>query len=125
MFKRIKRANFRRRNESDEDEREENVQPMLAPTLFGPVLEEVPFLETSSGSNDVSLSPRSNGFGVNFKSARRDKKAKDGVPVLGPTKASLLSFDDEEEEGTASVFILVCEGSVLCRHFHIVSPFGF
>ncbi|XP_019729059.1 PAX3- and PAX7-binding protein 1 [Hippocampus comes] len=104
MFKRIKRANFRRRNESDEDEREENVQPMLAPTLFGPVLEEVPFLETSSGSNDVSLSPRSNGFGVNFKSVRRDKKAKDGAPVLGPTKASLLSFDDDEEEEGPEVF---------------------
>ncbi|XP_051902776.1 PAX3- and PAX7-binding protein 1 [Hippocampus zosterae] len=104
MFKRIKRANLRRRNESDEDEREENVQPMLAPTLFGPVLEEVPFLETSSGSNDVSLSPRSNGFGVNFKSVRRDKKAKDGAPVLGPTKASLLSFDDDEEEEGPEVF---------------------
>ncbi|XP_077402626.1 PAX3- and PAX7-binding protein 1 [Vanacampus margaritifer] len=104
MFKRIKRANFRRRNESDEDEREENVQPMLAPTLFGPVLEEVPFLETSSGNNDVSLSPGSNGLGGGFKSARRDKKVKDSGMVLAPTKASLLSFDDEEEEEGPDVF---------------------
>ncbi|XP_061155367.1 PAX3- and PAX7-binding protein 1 [Syngnathus typhle] len=104
MFKRIKRANFRRRNESDEDEREENAQPMLAPTLFGPVLEEVPFLETSSGNNDVSLSPRSNGFGATFKSTRRDKKVKDSVPTVVPTKASLLSFDDEEEEEGPEVF---------------------
>ncbi|XP_061558474.1 PAX3- and PAX7-binding protein 1 [Phycodurus eques] len=107
MFKRIKRANFRRRNESDEDEREENVQPMLASTLFGPVLEEVPFLETSSGNNNVSLSPRSNGFGANFKSpkdVRRDKKGKESAPVLGPTKGSLLSFDDDEEEEGPEVF---------------------
>ncbi|XP_057677213.1 PAX3- and PAX7-binding protein 1 [Corythoichthys intestinalis] len=106
MFKRIKRANFRRRNESDEDEREENVQPMLAPTLFGPVLEEVPFLETSSGNND-SLSPKSNGFGANFKTPRdlkRDKKGKDNATALGPTKGSLLSFDDEEEEEGPDVF---------------------
>ncbi|XP_077361282.1 PAX3- and PAX7-binding protein 1 [Festucalex cinctus] len=104
MFKRIKRANFRRRNESDEDEREENVQPMLAPTLFGPVLEEVPFLETSSGNNDGNLSPRSNGLGGVFKNTRRDKKGKDSGMVLGPTKASLLSFDDDEEEEGPDVF---------------------
>ncbi|XP_061658373.1 PAX3- and PAX7-binding protein 1 [Syngnathoides biaculeatus] len=106
MFKRIKRANFRRRNESDEDEREENVQPMLAPTLFGPVLEEVPFLETSS-NNNVSLSPRSNGFGANFKTTkdgRRDKRGKESASVLGPTKGSLLSFDDDEEEEGPEVF---------------------
>ncbi|XP_054611944.1 PAX3- and PAX7-binding protein 1 isoform X2 [Dunckerocampus dactyliophorus] len=105
MFKKAKRANFRRRNESDEDEREDNAQPMLAPTLFGPVLEEVPFLETSNNNNhNVSLAPSSNGFTGSFNSGRapkKDKKVKDsGALVIGPTKASLLSFDDEEEGGS-------------------------
>nr|XP_057943383.1 PAX3- and PAX7-binding protein 1 [Doryrhamphus excisus] len=108
MFKKAKRANFRRRNESDEDEREENTQPMLAPTLFGPVLEEVPFLETSNNNHNVSLAPSSNGFAGSFSSGRpskKDKKVKEsGALVVGPTKASLLSFDDEEEEGGSDVF---------------------
>ncbi|KAM9846335.1 PAX3- and PAX7-binding protein 1 [Aulostomus maculatus] len=102
MFKKAKRANFRRRNESDEEEQEESVQPTLAPTLFGPVLEEVPFLETS---NSISLAAssdkyQSNGVQSTFNSLKgfkKEKKVKETAPTPAPTKASLLSFDEEDE----------------------------
>lgn len=103
MFKKAKRANFRRRNESDEDEQEESRQPPLAPTSLGPVAEEIPFMETSN--NSVTGAPsctdnyHSNGFQFNVNSVRavkKEKKVKDIAPVPVPTKASLLSFDDEE-----------------------------
>ncbi|XP_070773284.1 PAX3- and PAX7-binding protein 1 [Enoplosus armatus] len=106
MFKKAKRANFRRRNESDEDEQEESRQPSLAPTSLGPVVEEIPFMETSN--NSVTGAPsstdnyHSNGFQANvniIRAVKKEKKVKDivSVTVPGPTKASLLSFDDEEE----------------------------
>ncbi|XP_072230322.1 PAX3- and PAX7-binding protein 1 [Leuresthes tenuis] len=101
MFKKAKRANFRRRNESDEDE--ETKPQSLAPTSFGPVV-EIPFMESSvntpasaPGSTDSS---HSNGFManiINVRAVKKEKKAKDPAPVPPPTKASLLSFDDEEE----------------------------
>uniref|UniRef100_A0A8C4H3Q5 PAX3 and PAX7 binding protein 1 n=1 Tax=Dicentrarchus labrax TaxID=13489 RepID=A0A8C4H3Q5_DICLA len=105
MFKKAKRANFRRRNESDEEEQEEGRQPPLQPTSFGPVVEEIPFMETSNnsvtGAPSCTDSYHSNGFQANVNSIRavkKEKKVKEiptVVPV--PTKASLLSFDDEEE----------------------------
>ncbi|XP_070700402.1 PAX3- and PAX7-binding protein 1 [Pempheris klunzingeri] len=108
MFKKAKRANFRRRNESDEDEQEESRQPSLAPTSFGPVVEEIPFMETSTNSVTVAPSStdnyHSNGFQattntVTLRAVKKEKKGKDNttVPAPGPTKASLLSFVDEEE----------------------------
>lgn len=103
MFKKAKRANFRRRNESDEEEHEGSHQPPLASTLFGPVVEEIPFMETSNNSvTGVSCTTdnhHSNGFQANVNNVRavkKEKKGKDIVTVPGPTKASLLSFDDEE-----------------------------
>ncbi|GAA6232049.1 PAX3- and PAX7-binding protein 1 [Lates japonicus] len=102
MFKKAKRANFRRRNESDEDEQEESQQPPLA--SFGPVVEEIPFMETSfnsiTGAPSSTDSYHSNGFQANLNSARvvkKEKKVKETATVPGPTKASLLSFNDEEE----------------------------
>uniref|UniRef100_A0A1A7X464 PAX3 and PAX7 binding protein 1 n=1 Tax=Iconisemion striatum TaxID=60296 RepID=A0A1A7X464_9TELE len=96
MFKKAKRANLRRRNESDEEEHEEN--PLLAPTSFGPIV-EIPFMETSSSTGAASSaeSSYSNGFLSSIKPVRKEKKCKDVVPVPLPTKASLLSFDDDEE----------------------------
>lgn len=101
MFKKAKRANLRRRNESDEDEQEESRQPQLAPTLFGPVVDEIPFIETASNSvTGASGTPNvchSNGLLANtIRAAKKDKKGKDTGAVPGPTKASLLSFDDED-----------------------------
>ncbi|XP_041657054.1 PAX3- and PAX7-binding protein 1 [Cheilinus undulatus] len=106
MFKKAKRANFRRRNESDEDEQEESKQPQLAPSLFGPIGEEIPFMESSThsvtGAPGGAENVNSNGFLSNVTPVRGVKKEKRGketaiVPVPGPKKASLLSFADEEE----------------------------
>lgn len=101
MFKKAKRANIRRRNESDEEEHDETRQPLLAPTLFGPVVDEIPFIESSSNSVTglvgATENHHSNGiqaYGV--RAVRKDKKVKDAGTVPGPTKASLLSFDDDE-----------------------------
>ncbi|KAM7374384.1 hypothetical protein PAMP_007042 [Pampus punctatissimus] len=106
MFKKAKRANFRRRNESDEDEQqqqEEGLQPPSAPTSFGPVV-EIPFMETSShsvsGAHSSTDNHQSNGYQANInclKAVKKEKKCKDTAVVPGPTKASLLSFDDDEE----------------------------
>lgn len=101
MFKKAKRANIRRRNESDEEEQDETRQPPLASTLFGPVVDEIPFIETSSNSLTGLVGPtdnhHSNGIqAYSVRAVRKDKKVKDVATVLGPTKASLLSFDDDE-----------------------------
>lgn len=108
MFKKAKRANFRRRNESDEDDHEESHHqqpqpPPLASTLFGPVVEEIPFMETSNNSGTAAASNadnhQSNGFlasAYSVKVLKKGKKGKDAPAVPTPAKASLLSFDDEE-----------------------------
>ncbi|MED6292851.1 hypothetical protein CHARACLAT_004921 [Characodon lateralis] len=98
MFKKAKRANLRRRNDSDEDEQEESKPLSLAPTSFGPVV-EIPFIETSPAPSSEEKS-YSNGFLANLNNVRpvkREKKSKEVAAVAPPTKASLLSFDDEEE----------------------------
>lgn len=101
MFKKAKRANIRRRNESDEDEPEETRRPPLASTLFGPVVDEIPFIETSghglTGLAGGADNHQSNGIqAYGLRAVKKEKKVKDVGTVAGPTKASLLSFDDEE-----------------------------
>lgn len=110
MFKKAKRANFRRRNESDEEDHEEKQQqlppqPPLASTLFGPVVDEIPFMETSTSGGGAAAAAGnadnhlSNGFLANapsFRTVKKVKKVKDTAAVPVPAKASLLSFDDEE-----------------------------
>lgn len=101
MFKKAKRANIRRRNESDEEEQDETRQPPLASTLFGPVVDEIPFIETSSNSViglvGATDNHHSNGIqAYSIRAVKKEKKVKDAVTVPGPTKASLLSFDDDE-----------------------------
>ncbi|KAK5609602.1 hypothetical protein CRENBAI_003340 [Crenichthys baileyi] len=98
MFKKAKRANLRRRNDSDEDEPEESKPLSLAPASFGPVV-EIPFIETSPAPSSEEKG-YSNGFLANLNNVRpvkREKKSKEVAVVAPPTKASLLSFDDEEE----------------------------
>ncbi|XP_029029774.1 PAX3- and PAX7-binding protein 1 [Betta splendens] len=112
MFKKAKRVNLRRRNESDEDELEEGhqqqqqhqPQPLLAPTSFGPVFEEIPFMETSSNSTSGAASDtdncHSNGLLANLNNVRavkKEKKGKETASAPGAAKSILLSFDDEEE----------------------------
>ncbi|XP_037543315.1 PAX3- and PAX7-binding protein 1 [Nematolebias whitei] len=97
MFKRAKKANFRRRNDSDEEEPMESHS--LAPTSFGPVV-EIPFMETCSFTAAPSSADNSysNGFlSNNMRAVKKEKKVKDVPVVLPPTKASLLSFDDDED----------------------------
>lgn len=133
MFKKAKRANFRRRNESDEDEQEEGRQPLLAPTLFGPVGEEIPFMESSNNSGTTAPSStdniHSNGFLSSpniFRAVKKDKKPKEpaALTVSAPTKASLLSFDDEEGNLSTSAVLVswsslvetCCDDSFQCYH---------
>ncbi|XP_029303358.1 LOW QUALITY PROTEIN: PAX3- and PAX7-binding protein 1 [Cottoperca gobio] len=105
MFKKAKRANFRRRNESDEEEQEESRQPPVPSIPFGPAVEEIPFMETSISVTAAPSSTdnyHSNGFQANIlKAVKKEKKVKDTAIVTAavpaPTKASLLSFDDDEE----------------------------
>uniref|UniRef100_A0A8C2XLX8 PAX3 and PAX7 binding protein 1 n=1 Tax=Cyclopterus lumpus TaxID=8103 RepID=A0A8C2XLX8_CYCLU len=92
MFKKAKRANFRRRNESDEDDQEEGRQPAAAPTVG------------AAGAPGGADTFQSNGVQATVyggRAVKKEKKVKDiavvTVPVAGPTKASLLSFDDDEE----------------------------
>ncbi|XP_072302194.1 PAX3- and PAX7-binding protein 1 isoform X2 [Eucyclogobius newberryi] len=95
MFKRAKRANLRRRNESDDEDMEDRKDhPLLAPTMFGPVA-EIPFMGTSSAA-EIS---HTNGFLFNniSKPVKKEKKNKDLAPSQGPTAVSVLSFEDEEE----------------------------
>lgn len=101
MFKKAKRANIRRRNESDEEEQDETRQLPLASTLFGPVVDEIPFIETSSnrvtGLVGATDNHHSNGIqAYSIRAVRKEKKVKDAGIVPGPTKASLLSFADDE-----------------------------
>uniref|UniRef100_A0A3Q0RUJ3 PAX3 and PAX7 binding protein 1 n=1 Tax=Amphilophus citrinellus TaxID=61819 RepID=A0A3Q0RUJ3_AMPCI len=89
MFKKAKRANFRRRNESDEDEQEESQQPQLAPTMFGPT--EIPFMETSSnnatGAPSATESYHSNGLQANSLRAVKKEK-KEGSEVFRVKKSN-------------------------------------
>ncbi|KAJ7997579.1 hypothetical protein DPEC_G00230460 [Dallia pectoralis] len=100
MFKKAKRSNLRRRNESDEEDKEE-IQPVpLVPPLQqqpcgpygggGPV-SEAPNTDPYSGFSIDLL----HGNGVQSKAIKKEKKPRD---VGGVPKGSLLSFDDDEDE---------------------------
>lgn len=104
MFKRAKKANLRRRNESDEDEKEDIQQPQpLQQTVLqpcGPFAEDTPARDFNVPNTDTLAGFRTmdvhhgNGFQPNaIKAVKKEKKNRD---VQGPPKASLLSFDDDE-----------------------------
>lgn len=105
MFKKAKRANFRRRNESDEEEQDsQQQQALLAPTSLGPVVEEIPFMEHSSnsttGAPGIGDNCHSNGLQTNLNHVRpvkKEKKVKEALVVPAPAKSILLSFDDDDE----------------------------
>lgn len=102
MFKKAKRSNLRRRNESDEDEKEESqpAQQQQPPPPCGPFTEDIPMLDTPSTDtfSGVTLDVH-HGNGFQSKAIKKEKKTRD---VVGVPKASLLSFDDDEDE--AEVF---------------------
>ncbi|CDQ95947.1 unnamed protein product [Oncorhynchus mykiss] len=94
MFKKAKRSNLRRRNESDEDEKEESQPPC------GPFAEDIPVLDAANADTLSGVNVDLNhGNGFQSKAVKKEKKTRD---VGGPPKASLLSFDDDEDE--AEVF---------------------
>ncbi|TRY83180.1 hypothetical protein DNTS_020676 [Danionella cerebrum] len=93
MFKKAKRCNFRRRNDSDDEGKEEEQRS------GGPGVEntESP-METTSGSAPGANTLNSHGNGVqtgSVKSAKEKKKKKENREE---PKASLLSFQDDEDE---------------------------
>ncbi|XP_055792798.1 PAX3- and PAX7-binding protein 1 [Salvelinus fontinalis] len=97
MFKKAKRSNLRRRNESDEDEKEES---QTAQPPCGPFAEDIPMLDAPSTDtfSGVSMDVL-HGNGFQSKAIKKEKKTRDAG---GAPKASLLSFDDDEDE--AEVF---------------------
>uniref|UniRef100_A0A3P8ZUR5 GCF C-terminal domain-containing protein n=1 Tax=Esox lucius TaxID=8010 RepID=A0A3P8ZUR5_ESOLU len=97
MFKKAKRSNLRRRNESDEDEKEESQQvqpPLQQPCgpfgVDGP-MPDAPSTDLFSG---VSIDVH-HGNGFQSKAIKKEKRTRE---VGGAPKASLLSFDDDEDE---------------------------
>lgn len=103
MFKKAKRVNLRRRNESDEDEHEDIQQPQLSQQTSGPAVDEIPFIDSTNNlagfrTNDIH---HDNGFqAYSLKAVKKEKKNRDIVTtttqVTLTPKASLLSFADEE-----------------------------
>lgn len=105
MFKKAKRVNLRRRNESDEDEKEDIQQTplpqQLAPQTCGPAAgaaavdaPEFDNIDFAVGARNVDYH-HGNGFQSNaLKAVKKEKKNRDTQG--GPSKASLLSFDDDE-----------------------------
>ncbi|XP_067113629.1 PAX3- and PAX7-binding protein 1 isoform X1 [Osmerus mordax] len=106
MFKKAKRVNLRRRNESDEDEKEDIQQSplpqQLAPQTCGPAAGAAAVDAPEFDNIDITVGARNvdyhhgNGFQSNaLKAVKKEKKNRDAQG--GPSKGSLLSFDDDEE----------------------------
>ncbi|XP_076876060.1 PAX3- and PAX7-binding protein 1 [Brachyhypopomus gauderio] len=95
MFKKAKRCNFRRRNESDDEEKEEvqNQQQLQQPC--GPGLEDAN-ADGAPGPGAQMLTNHGNGLQPGLARPPKEKrKKKDGREE---PKASLLSFNDDEDE---------------------------
>ncbi|KAJ8266400.1 hypothetical protein GJAV_G00130010 [Gymnothorax javanicus] len=103
MFKKAKRLNFRRRNESDDEENEDNQSPPL-PQPCGPAAEDASACEQEEGINPEPLAAvnidlhHGNGFQANAVKAVKDKEKKKNKDSREAPKASLLSFHDDEED---------------------------
>ncbi|XP_006628302.1 PAX3- and PAX7-binding protein 1 [Lepisosteus oculatus] len=103
MFKKAKRVNFRRRNESDDEENEESQPQALQQQSCGPAdetcLREAGVNNSELGSANVPASEdvvhHGNGLQSNAAKPKEKKKIKDNKEA---PKASLLSFHDEEDD---------------------------
>ncbi|XP_073685556.1 PAX3- and PAX7-binding protein 1 [Garra rufa] len=99
MFKKAKRCNFRRRNDSEDEEKEENQQS------GGPAAEDLTKPSESTTITTITTGPapatsminnHGNGFQpAAFKSNKEKKRKKENREEA---KASLLSFQDDEDE---------------------------
>ncbi|CAM9193284.1 unnamed protein product, partial [Lampetra planeri] len=75
MFKKAKRANLRRRNDSDDEEQEESLRPPLgADSVWGPLWAEVPFLEDEQHESEVFRVKKSNHSKKIVKQLKREYK---------------------------------------------------
>lgn len=95
MFKKAKRCNFRRRNDSDDEEKEDvHDEPSQEPQPCGPGGDSshTPAAETLTAINAVN----SHGNGVQMGATKLPKDKKKKKEVREEPKASLLSFNDEE-----------------------------
>lgn len=101
MFKKAKRCNFRRRNDSDDEEKEEVpdepsqevVQPQPQPCGPAGDSSHTPAAQTPPAVN--ALNSLGNGVQTGTMRLPKDKKKKKDSSKEEP-KASLLSFNDEE-----------------------------
>ncbi|XP_016118432.1 PAX3- and PAX7-binding protein 1-like, partial [Sinocyclocheilus grahami] len=100
MFKKAKRCNFRRRNDSEDEEKEVGQQS------GGPRAEDLanPSESTSTGPAPGAnmLNNHGNGFQPGAVKSNKEKKRKKEDRDREEPKASLLSFHDDEDE--AEVF---------------------
>ncbi|XP_023661080.1 PAX3- and PAX7-binding protein 1 [Paramormyrops kingsleyae] len=107
MFKKAKRVNFRRRNESDDDEKEDGREPQIATPPVpqqpcGPAVEEGSIRDPDAHNSEAVPGGtvtvhHGNGLQLSVGKAVKEKKKnnKDGRDA---PRASLLSFHDDEED---------------------------
>ncbi|XP_059401566.1 PAX3- and PAX7-binding protein 1-like [Carassius carassius] len=94
MFKKAKRCNFRRRNDSENEEREEEHQS------GGPGAEDLvsPNESTNTGAAPGANAVNSHGNGVQPGAVKSNREKKRKKENREEPKASLLSFHDDEDE---------------------------
>ncbi|KAL7847207.1 hypothetical protein SRHO_G00221870 [Serrasalmus rhombeus] len=97
MFKKARRCNFRRRNDSEDEEKDEllSAEPLQPPASYGPAAAAAGDLGAASGESNA-VNSHGNGFqAAAVKTAKEKKKKKESREE---PKASLLSFNDDEED---------------------------
>lgn len=98
MFKKAKRCNFRRRNDSDDEEKEEvqdePSQEVLQPQPCGPGADSAPTAAADTLTASNAVNSHGNGLQMGLMKLSKDKKKK--KEGKEEPKASLLSFNDEE-----------------------------
>ncbi|XP_043927959.1 PAX3- and PAX7-binding protein 1 [Protopterus annectens] len=116
MFKKVRRVNVRRRNASEDEENEESTSAnkdsgvgteTVIPPVFSMAAVAACFGVESTivnNTNNASFIPQGNGVIANVNKPKDKKKPKEEKEI---PKASLLSFQDEEE-GELACFLFFC-----------------
>ncbi|XP_056592523.1 PAX3- and PAX7-binding protein 1 [Triplophysa dalaica] len=92
MFKKAKRCNFRRRNDSEDEEKEENAQS------GGPVAEDSAKPAACAAPGVNVLNSHGNGFQSGLVKSNKEKEKIKKKENREEPKASLLSFQDDEDD---------------------------
>uniref|UniRef100_A0AAY4AGN2 GCF C-terminal domain-containing protein n=1 Tax=Denticeps clupeoides TaxID=299321 RepID=A0AAY4AGN2_9TELE len=114
MFKKAKRCNFRRRNDSDDEESEDAPRPPLTLQPQAPQQQQhtAPLQPCGPAAAESASEPRASnaencvgansglhqGNGINASALKAAKEKKRPKESRGAPKASLLSFHDEEDD---------------------------